>query len=239
MRVLLTNDDGIDAPGIAALEAAVRLLGWECVVVAPATEHSMCGHRITTHSPLTVVRRGEDRFAVAGTPADCVRLGLFALGVRPDVVLAGVNAGGNLGQDIVISGTVAAAREAAYHGVRSVAMSHYLKRDLAVDWERTARWAAEVLRELQIESAEPGRIVNVNFPHPPADVQELPERVWCRPELRPLGVEFERGRREDGAMEFRYTASYAARPRVAGSDVDVCFSGAISISRFGVDGAPA
>jgi 5'-nucleotidase len=215
------------------------MLGWECVVVAPATEHSMCGHRITTQTPLVVESRGEGRFAVAGTPADCVRIGLFALELRPDLVLAGVNAGGNLGQDIVISGTVAAAREAAYHGVRSVAMSHYLKRDLAVDWERTARWAAEVLRELRVENDAPGRIVNVNFPHPPADVQALPERCWCAPELAPLGVAFRGEKGACGAMEFQYTAVYKERPRSAGSDVDVCFGGRISLSRFGVDGSTA
>ena len=236
MRVLLTNDDGIDAPGIAALEAAVRSLGWEYVIVAPATEHSMCGHRITTHTPLVVTPRGEGKFAVAGTPADCVRLGLFALDLRPDAVLAGVNAGGNLGQDIVISGTVAAAREAAYHGVRSVAMSHYLKRNLAVDWERTARWAARILEEIEVSRRESGHIVNVNFPHPPPDEHDLPERVWCHPESAPLGVKYQERAKECGAREFHYTAVYNERPRRVGSDVDVCFSGRVTLSSFGTDG---
>jgi 5'-nucleotidase len=236
MRVLLTNDDGIDAPGIAAMESAVRSLGWECVIVAPATEHSMCGHRITTHSPLIVTSPGEGRFAVAGTPADCVRLGLFALAIRPDAVLAGVNAGGNLGQDIVISGTVAAAREAAYHGIRSVAMSHYLKRNLAVDWARTSRWAAAILAEIDVCREEPGHIVNVNFPHPPPDEHELPSRVWCHPELAPLGVQYRENIRSCGAREFHYTAVYNERPRQSGSDVDVCFSGHITLSRISTDG---
>ena len=111
---LLTNDDGIDAPGLAALERCARLIPDARVsVIAPVREHSMCGHRLTTHSPLRVERRGDDRWAVDGTPADCVRLALFALGIRPDWVLSGVNAGGNLGQDIHVSGTCAAARTTA------------------------------------------------------------------------------------------------------------------------------
>lgn len=236
MRVLLTNDDGIDAPEIAAMETAIRAIGWESIVVAPATEHSMCGHRITTHTPLVVTPRGEGRFSVAGTPADCVRLGLFALDLRPDAVLAGVNAGGNLGQDIVISGTVAAAREAAYHGVRSIAMSHYLKRNLSVNWERTANWVSQILEEIEVDRQEPGHIVNINFPHPPPDEFELPPRVWCHPEPAPLGVKYREHTRECGAREFHYTAVYNERPRQAGSDVDVCFTGRIALSRIGTDG---
>jgi 5'-nucleotidase len=237
MRVLITNDDGIDAPGIAALETAVAMLGWDYTLVAPSTEHSMCGHRITTHSALVLEKRGERRFALAGTPADCVRVALFGMELKPDLVVAGINAGGNLGQDIVISGTVAAAREAAYHGVPSVAMSHYLKRDLAVDWQRTARWAAEILRERALPEKSAGTIINVNFPHPAPDVQAIPEQEWCMPEIAPLGVRYSSRLRDCGATEFHYTAVYNERPRSVGSDVDVCFSGKIALSRLGVDGA--
>ena len=128
MHVLITNDDGIHAPGLQALADAVSQLGWDYTIVAPATEQSMCGHRVTTHQHLKVETPEERRYAVHGTPADCVRLALFALNVKPDLVLSGINAGGNLGQDIVISGTVTAAREAAYHGIRAMALSHYMIR---------------------------------------------------------------------------------------------------------------
>ena len=94
MHFLLTNDDGIDAPGLAALEKAMRRIPGACVsVVAPMREQSMCGHRLTPHSPLRVESRGENRWAVDGTPADCVRLGLFAYDLKPDWVLSGINAG--------------------------------------------------------------------------------------------------------------------------------------------------
>ncbi|MBE7498509.1 MAG: 5'/3'-nucleotidase SurE [Verrucomicrobiaceae bacterium] len=229
MLVLLTNDDGIDAPGIAAAEKAVLTLGWRYVVVAPDVEKSMCGHRVTTHSPLVVEERAEDRFAVQGTPADCVRLALFALELKPDLVLSGINAGGNMGQDIVISGTVAAAREAAYHGLRSIALSHYMRRELPVDWERTANWAATVLGELHHATKAPRSFWNVNFPHLPPDAACLPPRVRCEPARSPLNVSFSRREHPEFHL-FDYTASYAERPRDPGSDVEACFGGKVAVS---------
>ena len=225
MRVLLTNDDGIAAPGLQALAEAVRLLGWQPVIAAPATEQSMCGHRVTTHQHLKVESQGDQRFAVHGTPADCVRLALFALEVKPDLVLSGVNAGGNLGQDIVISGTVAAAREAAYHGVRSFAFSHYLIRELAVDWRRTAAWVAAILQETHLQSHPPKSFWNINLPHLAPGQTDLPPRIPCPPARSPLNVSYTRN--EHG---YAYSASYASRPRDPGSDVDVCFSGNVAVS---------
>ncbi len=229
MRVLLTNDDGISAPGLLALENAVRQLGWQFVIVAPATEQSMCGHRVTTHQPLKVEQHATHRHAVHGTPADCVRIALFALEVQPDLVLSGVNAGGNLGQDIVISGTVAAAREAAYHGVRSFALSHYMISDLAVDWQRTASWISAILHELHPQTQPPRSFWNINLPHLAPHVLELPQRVRCTPAPSPLNVSYEK--HEHG---FTYTASYSQRPRDPGSDVDVCFSGSVAVSLLDV-----
>lgn len=233
MLVLLTNDDGIDAPGIAAAEKAVLLRGWEFVVVAPDTEKSMCGHRVTTHDALKVEKRGKGRFAVHGTPADCVRLALFALDLEPDLVLSGINAGGNMGQDIVISGTVAAAREAAYHGVRSIAFSHYMKRGVPVDWDRTACWTSTVLGELHHATKAPRSFWNINFPHLPPEVVDLPPRVRCEPAKSPLNVSYERREHPEHHL-FDYTASYAERPRDPGSDVEACFSDRVAVSLLGI-----
>jgi len=233
MLVLLTNDDGIDAPGIAAAERAVLMLGWEVAVVAPDVEKSMCGHRVTTHQPLVVEQRAEGRFAVQGTPADCVRLGLFALDLKPDLVLSGVNAGGNMGQDIVISGTVAAAREAAYHGVRSIALSHYLKRELKVDWDRTATWASIVLGELHHATKAPRSFWNINFPHLPPGVNDLPPRMRCEPAKSPLNVAYKRREHPEHHV-FDYNASYAERPRDPGSDVEACFADKVAVSMLGI-----
>ncbi|MBN8421865.1 MAG: 5'/3'-nucleotidase SurE [Verrucomicrobia bacterium] len=225
MHVLLTNDDGIAAPGLQALENAVKQLGWQFTTVAPAMEQSQCGHRVTTHQILQVDTVEEHRHAVHGTPADCVRLALFALDLKPDLVLSGVNAGGNMGQDIVISGTVAAAREAAYHGIRSMALSHYMIRELALDWQRTAAWMAEIIQETHGQEQPHGTFWNINLPHLPVDKSVLPPRVRCHPARSPLNVSY---RKEE--QGYIYSASYASRPRDEGSDVEACFSGNVSVS---------
>ncbi len=230
MHFLLTNDDGIDAPGLAALEKAVRMIpGGTFSVVAPANEQSMCGHRITTHSPLKIEARGEQRWAVHGTPADCVRLGLFALDLKPDWVLSGVNAGGNLGQDIFISGTCAAAREAAYHQIKAAAFSHYLIRSLAVDWDRVAQWTHSLFTTLESQPLDDGEYWCANYPHHPPGEMQMPAVKLCKPERSPMNVSY--ASHADG---YHYNASYGERPRIAGSDVDVCFSGEISLCRLGL-----
>lgn len=230
MHLLLTNDDGIEAPGLAALLKAVSTLpGMRVSIVAPATEQSMCGHRVTTREALHVESRGEHRWAVHGTPADCVRIGLFALGLKPDWVISGVNAGGNLGQDIVISGTIAAAREATYHGVSAMAFSHYLIKDLPLDWERVAGWVQELIVQLSGERLADGEFWNVNLPHLPPSQTTLPEQVRCTPARLPLKVEYVS---MDGGSSFCYTAAYSERPQDPGSDVEACFAGCVSITRL-------
>lgn len=231
MHFLLTNDDGIDAPGLAALEKAVLMIpGARVSVVAPTHEHSMCGHRLTTHSPLKVQPRGEGRWAVDGTPADCVRIGLFALGLQPDWVLSGINAGGNLGQDIHVSGTCAGAREAAYHQVKSAAFSHYLIRDLMVDWHRTAHWTLGTFHHLTAQPLGDGEFWCVNYPHHPPGELALPPMRHCVPARSPLPVSFQA--LEDGSHH--YNARYADRGRDPGSDVAVCFSGDVAVTRLRV-----
>src|SRR6266581_219088 len=109
MNLLLTNDDGIDAAGLAALRAAAEALG-RPLVVAPAECHSGGGHCVTTHGPIHVRRRDQESYVIAGTPADCVRVALDRLAPGIDLVLSGINHGGNLGADLYMSGTAAAVR---------------------------------------------------------------------------------------------------------------------------------
>jgi len=216
--------------------AAGALAGARVTVVAPAEEQSQCGHRVTTREPLVMEQRAENRYAVWGTPADCVRVALFGLGLKPDWVLSGINHGGNMGQDLAISGTVAAVREAAYHGVPAIAFSHYLIRSLALDWERVGAWTERLLVAFQEEPVAAGEFWNVNFPHLEAGETAMPEWVWTRPARSPLGVAFARQERRGrpGVSEFLYTASYAERPRDEGSDVAACFGGKIAVSRVGL-----
>jgi 5'-nucleotidase len=225
MKLLLTNDDGIDAPGLKALLAAAAAVG-EPVVVAPLDAHSGCSHRVTTHAPIRVAERRPGRFAVAGTPADCVRVGLHQLAPDAAWVLAGINAGGNLGADVWHSGTVAAVREGVLHGFPGVAVSHYLKRGVAVDWERAAAWVVPLLRDLLARPPRPGRFWNVNVPHlGPGDPD--PEVVFCPLDPAPLPLSY----RRDGEA-FVYDGNYHGRRRSPGTDVDTCFNGRVAVTEL-------
>jgi 5'-nucleotidase len=221
--LLLTNDDGWDAPGLAALWQAAEGLG-RCRLVAPIGPVSGCGHQVTTHAPIAITQLGEDRVAVAGTPADCVRLALDHLTPGVDWVLSGINAGGNLGADVYHSGTVAAVREGVLHGIPGIALSHYIARGRVIDWSRTARWAARILRQLLALPLEPGAFWNVNFPHPGPDEPD-PEIVFCSLDPSPLPLTY---RIEDG--QATYTGNYQSRARRPFSDVDVCFGGRIAVT---------
>ena len=131
--LLLTNDDGVDAPGMHALCQAADGLG-QCRVIAPSGPISGCGHQVTTHQPIEIVARDDGTLAVKGSPADCVRLAIHEFVPEAQWVLSGINAGGNLGTDTYISGTVAAAREAAIRGLPAIAISHYIARGRLIDW---------------------------------------------------------------------------------------------------------
>jgi 5'-nucleotidase len=225
MRLLLTNDDGIEAPGLEALRTAALLLG-DPVVVAPLEGLSGCSHRITTHRPLRVEERCLGRYAVEGTPADCVRVGLH--GIAPDAawVLSGINAGGNLGADVWHSGTVAAVREAVLHGFPGVAVSHFREKEREFNWDDAALWLVPVLRDLMARPRQPGLFWNVNLPHlEPGD--PMPEIVFCPLDPAPLPVSF----RREGEL-FHYDGDYHERQRQSGSDVDVCFRGGIAITEI-------
>jgi 5'-nucleotidase len=221
---LLTNDDGIDAPGIEALRVAVEGLG-RSFVVAPRGPLSGCGHRVTTHQPIAVEPRGVDRFAVDGTPADCVRLALHHLTSDVTCVLAGINAGGNLGTDVHHSGTVAAVREAVIRGRPGIALSHYIARGRTIDWNQAARWTRRVLNDLLARPWRPGTFWNVNLPHPDPGGDPEPEIVFCPLDPSPLPLAY----RVEGNLA-HYEGDYQGRARRTSSDVDVCFQGRIAVS---------
>jgi len=225
MKLLLSNDDGIDAPGLKALLSAARDFG-QPVVVAPATPQSGVSHRVTWEDSVRLEPRGTDQFAVHGTPADCARLGL--LRVAPDTkwVLSGINEGGNLGADVYYSGTVAAVREAVLHGWPGIAFSHYIREGSRhLDWARATRWTARVLAELLSRPIERGLFYNVNFPHIAPDEPE-PPIVFCPLDPHPLPLSY---RHEENGEHF-YDGHYHSRKRTAGADVDTCFSGRIAVT---------
>ncbi len=231
MLVLLTNDDGVDASGLTALESALPP-AWRVVVVAPSRVMSMCGHRVTTESPLKVRQLAANRFSVDGTPADCVRLALARLlPEQPAWVFSGINHGGNLGADLPVSGTVAAVREAAFHGLPGIAFSHYRRRDLKFDWEWAAVCCRETMQTLTKKPLPEGTFWNVNLPHVESK-SGVPPQVHCPPSRRPLPVSFTEKSGDCGELTYVYNGIYAEREREEGSDIDVCFNGAIAISRI-------
>lgn len=223
MRFLLTNDDGIDAEGLAALAVAAEPLG-TVTVIAPARNWSVCGHRVTTDQPLRTVASSEGRWAVEGTPADCVRLAYTHLAPDFTWVLAGLNHGGNVGADVYHSGTVAAVREGALLGRPGVAFSHYRKRGLEIDWPRASRWMRRTLEDLLGRPCARGSFWNVNLPHLRPDEPD-PKIVFCPLDPNPLPVAF----RCEGDL-YHYEGNYHARSRDEGCDVAVCFGGDIAVS---------
>lgn len=169
MRILLTNDDGIHAPGLKLLEEIARTISDDIWVVAPSEEQSGAGHSLTLSSPLRLRRHSERRFSVTGTPTDAVMLAIAHVmkDARPDLVLSGINRGANLGEDVTYSGTVSAAMEAALAGIPAIALSQaYASEGLGdrVPYAAAQDWAARVLAPLIGAPMQERTLININFP---------------------------------------------------------------------------
>ncbi len=224
LRFLVTNDDGLNAPGLAALLSALPD-GAEAIVVAPTEERSGCSHQVTTAQGFRITRHEEGRFAVDASPADCVRVAVHSFRAKFDWVLAGINHGANLGADIYYSGTVAAVREAALHGVPAIAVSHYRDRVLGPqDWYRATGWTRSLLPRLLDRRLDRGGYWNVNLPSLPLGSAD-PEVVRCEVDTSPLPVVFA----VDGDR-YNYVGRYHRRGRQGGRDVETCFGGKIAVS---------
>jgi 5'-nucleotidase len=173
MRILVTNDDGISAPGLIALEAIAAELSDDVWVIAPAEEQSGAGHSLTLSQPVRLREISPKRYSVRGTPTDCVMLALGAVMTdhKPDLILSGVNRGGNLAEDVTYSGTVSAAMEGCLAGIRSIAMSQVMS-DYTLgneDFSTAATHGADIVRRvLSVEWAK-GVLININFPPVAAD----------------------------------------------------------------------
>jgi len=163
LNILVTNDDGIFSEGLKALSEALSCLG-DVFVVAPDRERSAAGHSLTLHHPLRVEEVSKNNFSVDGTPTDCVNLAMNGmLPVRPDMVVSGINKGGNMGDDITYSGTVAAALEGTLLGVPSIAVSLAAKKGFV--FETAARFAADVAGEVMERGLPKDTLLNINVPN--------------------------------------------------------------------------
>ena len=229
MKFLITNDDGFGAPGIRLLASVAANFG-EVTIVAPVVEQSGISHRISFEKPLQLVEKQENGYTVDGTPADCVRVAL-SLWNEFDCVLSGMNNGANLGVDVYYSGTVAAAREAAFFGLPAIAFSQYRANYTAnnsYDFENTKPLLTRLLKDL-LGTSPASEILNVNLPDRASttDPAEI-DLVRCPVDPSPLPADF---RRDENKLV--YSAVYADRPKMPGMDTDVCFGGNVSISKMG------
>jgi 5'-nucleotidase len=213
-RVLLTNDDGIEAPGLAVLEQVAATLAREVWIVAPNHDQSGTSHSISLHAPLRVAEHGPRRFGISGTPGDCVVMAARHImrDAPPDLVLSGINRGGNLGLETVFSGTVGAAMTGMLLGIRSIALSQVFSDRDAVKWQTSRALAPGVIRQLLAAGWIDGACLNVNFPDVepehagPLTVSRqglgLVKAIDVRAQIDPRGIpyhwlQFSRGPRPD------------------------------------------
>lgn len=239
MPLVLSNDDGVHADGLTTLHELL-LERSDCLVVAPSLPQSGVGHAVTTRTPMRLEQVAPGRFGLSGTPADCARVALtrraqFArahlgeLTTSSDLwLISGINHGANLGVDVYISGTAAAAREAAILGFPAIAISQYVGRHREPKWSATAERARPILEALLTRPPRPGCFWNVNLPHP-ADESSESELVFCP--LDPSAHAFEYDEREG---ELHWVSDFHNRPRLSGHDIDVCMGGRVSVTEIPV-----
>ena len=170
-RVLVTNDDGINAPGLKVLEKVAKSFAAEVWTVAPETEQSGAGHSLTLTQPLRIRRVSRRRYALTGSPTDCVLFAVCKLMADnpPDLVLSGVNRGANIGDDVTYSGTVAAAMEATILEIPAIALSQQTDSEKVAHWPTAAGFAPDIIRRLVEAGWSSDVFMNVNFPDCPPD----------------------------------------------------------------------
>ncbi len=177
MRILITNDDGIHAPGLAVLERIARKLTDDITIVAPETDQSGVAHSLSLSDPLRLRKISDNHYAVKGTPTDCIIMGVRSImhGKKPDLVLSGVNRGQNVAEDISYSGTIAGAIEGTILGIPSIALSQQFGPDTAANphWATVEAHAPDVLRKV-MNDIKPATLLNINFPDcPPEGVKGI------------------------------------------------------------------
>lgn len=235
MKVLLTNDDGVYAPGLTALHEELKK-DFDVWVVAPESEMSAVGHGITLSSPLRVrkvnINGGFFGFGVRGTPADCVKIGVQELvGGPPDIILSGINLGANVGVNVLYSGTVSAAAEGAFLGIRSAALSLDARQD--PDFRFAARFSREIIRFIEQFGLKEKTALNVNIPA--VSPEHIAGVAITRQGLGKFNEKFEK--RMDPRGEFYYWLSGETddEEEVADSDAKALREGWITITPISYD----
>ncbi len=235
MRILLTNDDGIDAPGLAALYKAVQGLG-EVHVVAPEKVQSATSHAVTFHRPIRVASHpgpggeGMPGTSVGARPADCVKLAITNLVPQPiDLVISGINAGANVGVNVIYSGTVGAAREAAFFGIPAIAISQHVGDWDGIRWDAAAKHAGEAIRRVLDGPMTAHSVVNINIPI--LDDGAEPKGMKAAPiSTSSMVDQYEVTPADDGSFQYRVCNAMTFRTREPGTDVEALFDGYITVT---------
>ncbi len=234
-RVLLVNDDGLEAPGLKLLEKLVTPLAREVWVVAPEREESGTGHAFSLHRPLRLRQASERRFAVDGMPADAAIIGLGEV-MRdnpPDIVLSGVNRGANIGDDVIYSGTIGAAAEAAMSGFPAISMSLDRAPENEAKWETVERHMADTLHWILAATWPLGMVLNVNFPDVGPDA--VKGRKVATVGRRKPGGEIAKGLDPAGKPYLWISSKRIYGDVSAGSDIQATRDGYISMSPLTLD----
>ena len=237
-RILISNDDGINAPGLKKLEAIAKKLSNEVWVVAPEVEQSATGHSLTLRSPLRIKAAGKNRYSVNGTPTDCVMMAMNNLmrDCRPDLVLAGINRGSNVGEDMTYSGTIAVAMEATLFGIPAIALSQDIDEDhvkTKVDWSAGEAYAAKVIKKVTSVAWPRDVLINVNFPRVPKT--KVTGIEITREGHRKIGDEIIESSDPRGEPYFWIGAQQNSARYPAGTDLAAIQNGAVSVTPLSLD----
>jgi 5'-nucleotidase len=238
MRILITNDDGINSPGLQALERVARTLSDDIWVVAPELDQSGLSHSLSLSDPLRLRKVGEKHYAVRGTPSDCVIMAVRRLlaDKKPDLILSGINSGANMAEDVTYSGTVAGAIEGTMLGVKSIAVSQaytYHDDQRVVPWETAEARGPEIIRKLLDFGFPDGVFYNLNFPNcAPDDVRGIAVTRQGK-----LAHALHIDERRDGRNLPYYWLVYRRAPTAAGpgSDVEAVEKNVISLTPLRID----
>ena len=234
-RILISNDDGIHAPGIKVLEEIARTLSDDVWVVAPESEQSAQSHSLTIRHPLRIREIDERRFAVDGTPTDSVLMGVSQVlkDRRPDLVLSGINRGGNLAEDVIYSGTVAAAMEAALLGLPAIAFSQVTPRNETPQWDTPRRFLGDIARKLVTVDWADNVLLNVNFP--PIHADEV-SGIEVQPQgKRTVGLGVE-GRPDPYGVPYYWVVDFGSdAPKRRDTDLSAIGANAIAVTPLHLD----
>jgi len=236
MRILVSNDDGIHAPGLKVLERIARSLSKDVWVVAPEQEQSGAAHSLTLHLPVRVRKISARRFAVSGTPTDCVLLGLKEIvpaSQKVDLVLSGVNCSSNVGDDVSYSGTVAAAMEGTVLGVPSIAFSQACGERDKIHWQTAERHAPALIKKLIKTGWPKNTLININFPDcTPANVKGT---KLCKQGKRVVSVALSERHDPKGRPYYWLGGDRENKVEQPDVDVDRLEAGYITVTPLGMD----